>query len=223
MTATAAPQRYYHPSQFRTSSFDKFAQSIQPHRTLRNPCAKGLKFDGARCTKSTKVSKNIYLYNAPDIPVAKGPFKGELPLPKVHYNFVFIKTPEIGKGLKPVVVPPPKQKTLVYVLSERPPHLDQEVIEVPTEPTKPEVFFISYKDGDNPTLPGGIDLQTALSQSATAGGYVPSDFRSLGSAVGIGDDKGFSTLNDVSFSKSSDFSSQVFDQGGKFTNYVPGY
>ena len=41
---------------------------------------------------------------------------------------------------------------------------------MPSSVDEPEVFFVNYKDGENPTLPGGIDLQTALTQAATGEG-----------------------------------------------------
>ena len=114
----------------------------------------------------------MFLYKAPDYQIhhKKAYYDHK---PKVHYNLLFIRAPGYkDHPLKPIVVPPPKQKTLVYLLSKKPHGYKQNVIEVPATPTKPEVFFVNYKDGDNPTLPGGIDLQTALSQSAGIGGSI---------------------------------------------------
>ncbi|XP_018027510.1 translation initiation factor IF-2-like, partial [Hyalella azteca] len=114
------------------------------------------------------VTRNLFLYNAPKHEQTYAP-PPHIPDPKVHYNFVFVRTPEQDGGIDPIVVPPPQQKTLVYVLSERPDQQQQEVIEVPSTPTKPEVFYVAYGPGENPQLPGGVDLQTALSQSASQG------------------------------------------------------
>ena len=114
------------------------------------------------------VTRNLYLYNAPKQEVTYGP-PPYLPDPKVHYNFVFVRTPDPSLGPKPIIAPPPQQKTLVYLLSKRPDAQSQQVIEVPANPTQPEVFFVNYNDGENAQLPGGIDLHTALSQSAQQG------------------------------------------------------
>ena len=66
---------------------------------------------------------------------------------KVHYNYVFVRTADLGAGPRPIVAPAPEQKTLVYVLSKRPEDQQQQVIEVPANPSKPEVFFVRYSDG----------------------------------------------------------------------------
>ena len=84
-------------------------------------------------------------------------------------NYVFVRTASALNGARPIVVPPPQQKTLVYLLNKRAEVQGQQVIEVPGTPTQPEVYFVNYNDGDNPSLPGGIDLNTALSQSAIGG------------------------------------------------------
>ena len=72
-------------------------------------------------------------------------------LPQVHYNYVFVRNPDGGQGPRPIVAPAPKQKTLVYVLSKRPEDQQREVIEVPANPSKPEVFFVKYSDGERPS------------------------------------------------------------------------
>lgn len=148
--------------------------------------------DGS-CARA-QVTRNLFLYAAPpahQIPVGPAP---NLPDPKVHYNFVFVRTPEVRGGARPVVVPPPQQKTLVYVLSKRPGVQDQEIIEIPATPTQPEVFFVNYAQGDNPELPGGIDLQEALRQSAQQGQIIDGGQGSdggFGGGIGGGSGGGF--------------------------------
>lgn len=146
------------------------------------PCGGGLvrKADG-RCVKPI-VSRNIFLYNAPRPKVSFGP-PPVIPDPKIHYNFVFVRSQDTIVGPKPVVVPPPQQKTLVYVLSKRPEAIGQQLIEVPGQVEEPEVFFVNYNEGENPVLPGGIDLQTALSQSAGAGRVIDAS-GGLGGPIG---------------------------------------
>jgi len=115
-----------------------------------------------------QVTRNLYLYAAPAMRVETLPARN-LPNPKVHLNYVFVRTENAVGGSRPVVVPPPKQKTLVYVLNRRPTAAQQEVIEVPAQPTKPELFFVNYDEGDDTQLPGGVSLQQALSQSVQQG------------------------------------------------------
>jgi len=115
-----------------------------------------------------QITRNMYLYAAPAVNVETLPARN-LPNPKVHLNYVFVRTENAVGGSRPVVVPPPKQKTLVYVLNRRPSAAQQEVIEVQQTPTAPELFFVNYDEGDDTQLPGGVSLQQALSQSVQQG------------------------------------------------------
>jgi len=114
-----------------------------------------------------EVSTNLFLYAVP-AQVARTIPARNLPKPKVHVNHVFVRTENAHNQARPVLGPTPKQKTIVYVLNKRPGANQQEVIEVPHTPTKPEVFVVNFDDeSDNRQLAGGIDLQTALRQSLT--------------------------------------------------------
>lgn len=70
-------------------------------------------------------------------------------------------------------IPAPSGSTFsaVYILNKQP-RENQKLIEVPAPPpSEPEVYFINYSEGENPILPNGIDLQTALNaaiQGSTA-------------------------------------------------------
>merc|ERR1719446_1449609 len=97
---------------------------------------------GGQCI-TPQVTRNLYLYKAPQQSDQTLPPRN-IPNPKVHLNYVFVRTQNSVGGSNAVVVPPPKQKTLVYVLNRRPDALNQEVIEVPSAPVKPEVFFVNY-------------------------------------------------------------------------------
>jgi len=131
-------------------------------------CANGeaRAFDGS-CVKA-KVTRNLFLYTAPKHQIETLKPK-DIPSPKVHVNYVFVRTQDNISSRKPVVVPPPKQKTLVYVLSRRPTAAEQEVIEVPSTPIAPELFFVQYNEGEDAELPGGVSLQEALSASVQEG------------------------------------------------------
>lgn len=114
-----------------------------------------------------EVNRKIYVFAAK--PSYQAPIAARAPEPEVNIDVILVKAPEVNGGGKPIVVPPPEQKTVVYVLSKRP-QQEQEIIEIPSVAEEPEVFFVNYDDGDNPILPGGIDLQTALSQAAQGQG-----------------------------------------------------
>ncbi|XP_042219325.1 ATP-dependent RNA helicase A-like [Homarus americanus] len=129
-----------------------------------------------------QVTRNLYVYSAPPIHPIVGP-QPYVPPPRVEHNILFIRTPENGPGQEPIVVPPPQTRNVVYVLNKRPEH-GQQVIHVPTpEQETPEVFFINYSEGDNPTLPTGEDLQSALNSAVQGGGDV---IGSTGGGIGGG-------------------------------------
>jgi len=117
-----------------------------------------------------EISRNIFVYAAPKVVPASPKSSPDLPKPEVHYNFVFVKTADPLEQDDPIIVPPPQQKTLVYVLSKKQVQGGDEFIQAPFNPApRPEVFYVNYGEGDNPQLPGGVDLQTALSSGATQG------------------------------------------------------
>nr|XP_027224600.1 uncharacterized protein LOC113816739 isoform X1 [Penaeus vannamei] len=128
-----------------------------------------LHVDG-RCV-TPRVNRKVYLYDAPPAPVSYGP-PPYIPEPTIDTNIVFIRTPEGGQGPDPIVVPPPQQKHVVYVLNKQT-EQGQDVIEVPAPPaSSPEVYFVNYADGENPVLPSGVDLQSALNAASQGGGQV---------------------------------------------------
>ncbi|CAL4124114.1 unnamed protein product, partial [Meganyctiphanes norvegica] len=148
-----------------------------------------LHVDG-KCVKPV-VSRNIFVYAAPAVTQQQGPAP-EIPKPKVEYNIVFVRTPEQAEGAEPIIIPPPQQKTLVYVLSKKGGAVGPQVIEVPAGPGhQPEVYYVNYADGENPTLPGGVDLQQALSAAATTGQIIGGGGAGAGIGGGAGGSGGF--------------------------------
>ncbi|CAL4152769.1 unnamed protein product, partial [Meganyctiphanes norvegica] len=116
-----------------------------------------------------EVSRNVFVYAAPQQEQSYQP-PPQIPAPKVEYNLVFVRAPEALDSADPIIVPPPQQKTLVYVLSKKQQFAGQQVINVPSGPNQePEVYYVNYEEGDNPTLPGGIALQQALGAAAQTG------------------------------------------------------
>lgn len=73
----------------------------------------------------------------------------QVPPPQKHYKIVFIKAPTPPAPTAPVipVIPQNEEKTLVYVLVKKPEEQPEIVIptQAPTQPSKPEVYFIKYK------------------------------------------------------------------------------
>nr|XP_053627697.1 uncharacterized protein LOC128685221 [Cherax quadricarinatus] len=115
-----------------------------------------------------KVTQNLFVFTAPQQQQTFGP-PPQIPPPTIEHNILFIRAPEQSLGPEPIIVPPPRQQNIVYVLNKKATEA-QRVIEVPAQPARsPEVFFINYNEGENPTLPGGIDFQTALTCSPSQG------------------------------------------------------
>ncbi|XP_063593724.1 uncharacterized protein LOC134770692 [Penaeus indicus] len=131
------------------------------------------------------VNRRVYVFDVPEQPQQAGP-SPILPPPRVDHNILFVRLPEDGEGPEPIVVPPPRQENIIYVLNKKDDQA-QRVIEVPAHPPKaPEIYFVNYEEGDNPTLPSGVDLHTALGTAAATGGQV------LGVSGGAGVSGGFS-------------------------------
>ncbi|XP_042885043.1 uncharacterized protein LOC122261446 [Penaeus japonicus] len=108
-----------------------------------------------------------------------------VPPPKVEHNILFVRVPEAAPAPDPIVVPPPRQNNVVYVLNKQEEQA-QQVIEVTPHPAAdPEIYFVNYQEGENPTLPLGVDLETALSVASAAGGDVIGD-GGAGAGLGVG-------------------------------------
>jgi len=150
------------------SGFDGSIGGESNHLTgisLDDGCPGGQVRHGNGECVAPEISTDMFLYAVPAQQVRTIPATN-LPKPKVHLNYVFVRTENAQGGARPVVAPAPKQKTIVYVLNKAAGAAQQEVIEVPHTPTKPEVFIVNFDDeNDNKKLHGGIDLQTALRQS----------------------------------------------------------
>lgn len=99
------------------------------------------------------ITKNVYVHVPPAEPEEYQPQQVlEVPIPKKHYKIIFIKAPTPPTPTVPVIPEPvpDEHKTLVYVLVKKPePQPQIEIPKVkPTEPSKPEVYFIKYKEGE---------------------------------------------------------------------------
>ncbi|XP_063593710.1 ATP-dependent RNA helicase A-like [Penaeus indicus] len=192
---------------------------------LPRKCSNGqvLHVDG-RCV-TPRVNRRVFLYDVPKTPTPVGP-PPFIPAPTVETNLLFIRTPEGAQGPDPIVVPPPQQEHVVYILNKQSEEA-QKVIEVPASPpSDPEVYFVNYAEGENPTLPSGVDLQTALDAASAGSGQSvggSEDFFTggVGSAIGssnifksnigLGSTSGFGSISrfesDSSFGGSNGFGS----------------
>ncbi|XP_042887318.1 pupal cuticle protein 36a-like [Penaeus japonicus] len=145
------------------------------------------------------ISRNVFVYDAPEQPQDDSGPPPSIPPPRVDHNILFVRIPEEGPGAEPIIVPPPRQESIVYVLNKSGGDGGQRVIEVTAAPpSNPEVYFVNYEEGENPTLPIGVDLQTALQAAAEAGGQV---IGGSGGAGGFGGSSG----GDGGFGGSSEF------------------
>lgn len=101
---------------------------------------------GGGPTKTIYVNVPPHQPHQPLPPVSAGP-------PRKHYKIVFIRAPPPPPQTQAILPPRTEQKTLIYVLHQRPDDQPQ-VVEVPHVPHDPEVFFVEYD-----TPPTAHDLQ----------------------------------------------------------------
>lgn len=102
--------------------------------------------------QSPVVHKHVYVHvPPPEAPEYKAPKQVPLPQPpQKHYKIVFIKAPTPPTPTAPQLPPlpqPDEEKTLIYVLVKKPEEAPDVVLptQAPTQPSKPEVYFIRYK------------------------------------------------------------------------------
>ncbi|XP_066251864.1 uncharacterized protein [Euwallacea similis] len=96
------------------------------------------------------VQKHVYVHvPPPDKDVQKPRKPIEVAPAQKHYKIIFIKAPTPPTPTVPVIPAQPQneEKTLVYVLVKKPEEAPEISIPTPapTQPSKPEVYFIRYK------------------------------------------------------------------------------
>ncbi|MCL4150055.1 UNVERIFIED_CONTAM: hypothetical protein GTU68_025256, partial [Idotea baltica] len=143
-----------------SSSNPAAAYAMKATRDSDCPPKQVVNIDGFCSTPD--VSQNVYVYGSPESFRNRGSTpKPDIPNPKIEYNVVVIRSDESEEDDGPIIIPPPEQKTVVLVLKKDKGN-KRKIIEVEAKDENPEVYFVNYKDGENPELPGGIDLRTAL-------------------------------------------------------------
>ncbi|XP_055905307.1 uncharacterized protein LOC129940835 [Eupeodes corollae] len=98
------------------------------------------------------VSKDIFVHVPPPEEPEQNHHAQNAPIlpPRKHYRIVFIKAPtekSSAASLK-ITQAPIEEKTIIYVLSKKEEPLDLQAVfkdVAPTQPSKPEVYFIKYK------------------------------------------------------------------------------
>ncbi|XP_042855584.1 pupal cuticle protein 36-like [Penaeus japonicus] len=189
--------------------------------TSQGPCGGGqVRHVDGRCV-TPRVNRRVFVYDVPANVQTSGPVN--IPEPRVETNILLIRTPEGGLGPQPVVIPPPRQNNVVYVLNKQSSQ-DQRVIEVPSSGSAtPEVYFVNYAEGENPTLPSGVDLQTALQTASQGSGQ---EIGSAGHSISGGGQTVISSGQSFGSGISSgSFDSQVIGSGissGSFGGQVVG-
>lgn len=108
------------------------------------------------------VHKHIYFHVAPEEPEEVRPqHPVVVSAPQKHYKIIFIKAPSPPKPVVPVipVQPQNEEKTLVYVLVKKPEDAPEVKIPapIPTQPSKPEVYFIKYGTKKQQQIGSGQD------------------------------------------------------------------
>merc|ERR1711973_583106 len=189
--SVAAPSSGYGQGGQSFSSFGGSSGSFGgSFSNVGQPCGDGRVIGANGACVRARVRQNIYLYEAPPRSIIPAP-PPVLPEPRIEKNVVFIRTSDFLGRQEPIVIPPTQSQTVVYVLSKNQ-EQGQQVIEIPDAPqTTPEVYYVNYNEGEDPTLPGGIRLQQALSSASSQsgisiGGFSSGGFVSRGSSEEFG-------------------------------------
>ncbi|XP_071543441.1 uncharacterized protein [Panulirus ornatus] len=132
-----------------------------------------------------QVTRNLYVFNGPEVEPIVGP-PPQIPLPQVRHNVILVHASDSNVRQNTFVVPPAEERNTLYIL-QRTPEVEQEVIHLPeTQKPTPDVFFVNYRDGDNPTLPTGEKLQDALVAASQGGSRVIGGGGIQGGGISVG-------------------------------------
>ncbi|XP_066251144.1 uncharacterized protein [Euwallacea similis] len=169
---------------------------------------------------STLVQKHIYVHVPPPEPEDLQPQRIIPVAPaQKHYKIIFIKAPSPPTPTVPAipVQQQNEEKTLVYVLVKKPEEAPELTIPapVPTQPSKPEVYFIRYKTQK--------DHSGSLAGSSLGGAGLIDDSSSalVGSVSGVSGGLTSFTSSHGSSSSSSFISGSSASSGGLSTSYGP--
>lgn len=138
------PARFRITSQKQQQSPDQYGPPPPPPDSYGGPPTDS--YGAPLPVKQTLVTKNVYVHIPPQEYPEHAPVQQDVEQVRKHYKIVFIKAP-IPPTPKPVKLPPQDEhKTLVYVLVKKPEAERQVETPATTEASRPEVFFIKYKE-----------------------------------------------------------------------------
>ncbi|KAJ8977683.1 hypothetical protein NQ317_000447 [Molorchus minor] len=178
------------------------------------------------------VQKHIYVHVAPPEPEE---VRQQRPISvgqaTKHYKIIFIKAPSAPNPTAPTIPlqAQNEEKTLVYVLVKKPDDAADITIPTaaPTQPSKPEVYFIRYKAKSEVTGGGAIGAGGLSGGGAIGGGVGGGSIGggigggSIGGGIGGGSLVGGLSGGGISTSSGSSSSSTLTGGGSPSTQYGP--
>ncbi|CAF4746260.1 unnamed protein product [Pieris macdunnoughi] len=185
------------------------------------------------------VQKHIYVHVPPPEPQEQRlPRITPVAPPQKHYKIIFIKAPTPPAPVAPIipVQSQNEEKTLVYVLVKKPEEQQDIVIPTPapTQPSKPEVYFIKYqtqKESDaaiggaigGGSIGGGLIGGGSIGGGAISGGSISGgDYNSIsGGAVLEGGASGHGSEISGDFGASGSDESASAGHGVTSSQYGP--
>lgn len=146
----SAPAKDYLPPALTVAKDFGFRSSPHPAQPLPIYGPPAPFYGPPSIAESALITKNIYVHVPPEEPeVYQASAPIQTSVPKTHYKIIFIKAPNPPTPVRQVLPAPvqDEHKTLVYVLVKKPEEQQPLVLPspAPTEPSKPEVYFIKYK------------------------------------------------------------------------------
>lgn len=147
-----AQVQYQQPAQYQQTSQQHYHQAPQQQyqQASYQPATQtATRYSSVKSPQEPIVSKHFYVHAAPEEPEDEaGPRFVPIGRSQKTYKIIFIKAPNYSLKSQVIpVLPQNEEKTIVYVLSKKP-DFDQNIQlpePTPTEPSKPEVFFVKYK------------------------------------------------------------------------------
>lgn len=147
--------QYQQPAQYQQTSQQNYQhvhdvpQQQYQQASYQTATQSGAHYNSIKSPQEPIVTKHFYVHSAPEEPEEEtGPRFIPIGQSQKTYKIIFIKAPSYNLKSQVIpVLPQNQEKTIVYVLSKKP-EFDQTVQlpePTPTEPSKPEVFFVKYK------------------------------------------------------------------------------
>lgn len=144
--------QYQQPAQYQQISqqhYQHVPQQQYQQASYQTATQSGVHYNSVKSPQEPIVTKHFYVHAAPEEPEEEtGPRFIPVGQSQKTYKIIFIKAPTYNLKSQVIpVLPQNQEKTIVYVLSKKP-EFDQNIQlpePTPTEPSKPEVFFVKYK------------------------------------------------------------------------------